>query len=282
MSEPLAPQMPRLPWWRSASLIGSVAFIGGVAVTMGAVGLAGGLSPRPSPAPAPTATGAPATSQVALPPGTDLATLGAREAMLAGKLDQLANRIRDIDSSARGAAGYATRAEQMMVAFAVRRAIERGQPLGPLEGQLRNRFGEAHGEAVAEILRAAQQPVTLEDLRLALDNLAPQLAGNPQEGLWDKVRRLLGNLVVLRHADTPSPLPADRMRRARRALDRGDVEAALAEVAHMPGVGTADKWVGAARRYVAARAGLAEIERAALEAPPPAPAVVLVPTAPAE
>ncbi|MBL7507879.1 hypothetical protein INQ20_26580, partial [Escherichia coli] len=58
--------------------------------------------------------------------------------------------------------------------------------------------------------------------------------------------------------------------RARRALDRGDVEAALAEVAHMPGVAVAESWTGAARRYVAARAGLAEIERAAMDVPPAA------------
>jgi hypothetical protein len=271
--ETLAPEPARTPWWRSAGLIGTLAFAGGMGLTLGAVGLAGGLSPRPpAPAPAATASPAPTPAYPALPPGTDLATLAARETALAGKLDQLATRIQDIDGSARNAAGYATRAEQLMVAFATRRAIERGQPLGPLDGQLRQRFGERHGDAVAAILRAAAQPVTLEDLRLALDTLAPRLATDPEDGLWDRVRGMLANLVVLRSADTPSPLPAERLRRARRALDRGDVEAALAEVAHMPGVATATSWTGAARRYVAARNGLTEIERAALEAPAAAPA----------
>ena len=49
----------------------------------------------------------------------------------------------------------------------------------------------------------------------------------------------------------------------------GLLEAALAEVAHMPGVAVAESWTGAARRYVAARAGLAEIERAAMDVPSP-------------
>ncbi|MDG2533597.1 hypothetical protein P6144_08065 [Sphingomonas sp. HITSZ_GF] len=267
--ETLAPP-PRIPWWRSASLIGTIAFLGGVGVTLGAFGLAGGLSPHdaaPAPLPSPSASSQP--SIPALPPGTDLATLAARETALAGKLDQIELRMKDADASARGAAGYATRAERMMVAFATRRAIERGQPLGPLENQLRTRFGERNNEAVAAILRAAAQPVTLEDLRLALDALSPRLANDPNDSLWNRVRRMLGNLVVLRQADTPSPLPAERLRRARRALDRGDVEAALAEVAHLPGVALAESWTSAARRYVAARTALTEIERAAMDLPPP-------------
>lgn len=269
--ETFAPAAPRVPWWRSASLIGTIAFAGGIGVTIAAVGLAGGLSPRPpapAPLPSPNASAQPVVP--ALPPGTDLATLSARETLLAGKLDQIELRLRDADGSARNAASYATRAERMLIVLATRRALERGQPLGPLEGQLKQRFGEHDGDAVAAILRAAAQPVTLEDLRLALDTLGPRLANDPGDSLWNRVRRMLGNLVVLRQADTPSPLPAERLRRARRALDRGDVEAALAEVAHMPGVAVAESWTGAARRYVAARAGLAEIERAAMDVPSPA------------
>jgi hypothetical protein len=271
--ETLAPPPPRTPWWRSASLIGTIAFVGGVGVTFGAFGLAGGLSSRdPAPMPMPSPSASTQAVIPALPPGTDLATLAARETTLAGKLDQIELRMKDADSSSRNAASYATRAERIMVALATRRAIERGQPLGSLDGQLRARFGEHNNESVAAILRAAAQPVTLEDLRLALDTLGPRLANDPGDSLWNRVRRMLGNLVVLRQADTPSPLPAERLRRARRALDRGDVEAALAEVAHMPGVSLAESWTGAARRYVAARLALTEIERAAMDLPPPAPA----------
>ncbi len=269
--ETFAPAAPRVPWWRSASLIGTIAFAGGIGVTIAAVGLAGGLSPRaPAPAPLPSPNASAQPMVPTLPPGTDLATLSARETLLAGKLDQIELRLRDADGSARNAASYATRAERMLIVLATRRALERGQPLGPLEGQLKQRFGEHDGDAVAAILRAAAQPVTLEDLRLALDTLGPRLANDPGDSLWNRVRRMLGNLVVLRQADTPNPLPAERLRRARRALDRGDVEAALAEVAHMPGVAVAESWTGAARRYVAARAGLAEIERAAMDVPSPA------------
>jgi predicted Zn-dependent peptidase len=273
--EPLAPEPPRRNPFRSPSLIGAIAFVGGMAVTLGAVQLGGGFSPR-TPAPPAAAvkiTPAPAPSAIpALPPGTDIATLAAREQALAGRLDQLDLRIRDVDGSARAASSYATQAERLMIAFAVRRAVERGEPLGTLENQLRARFAEGQGDSVAAIVQAAAQPVTIEDLRFELEKVALQLNNGPNDSLWARARRMLGDLVVLRSEDSPSPRASDRLNRARSALDRSDVEAALAEVAHMPGAANAQSWTGAARRYVAARRALTEIERAAMETSPAVPA----------
>jgi hypothetical protein len=134
-----------------------------------------------------------------------------------------------------------------------------------VETSLRVRFGESEGESVAAILRAAAEPVTLEDLRQALGNIAPRLLAGGDESWWNHIRRLLGDLIVLRPADAPSPRPADRLRRARRMLDEGQVEAALAEVAHMPGFTGAGSWASAARRYIDAQRGLARIEQTAIQ-----------------
>jgi hypothetical protein len=273
----LPPEAVDSPWWRSGSLIAGLGFVAGVAVTGAALGLAGGLTPRTAavaPANAPAQQRLqPAPMPGGLPPAGDIATLDAREAALAGRLDQIETRLRDADASSRNASGYATRAERMLVAIAARRAIERAQPLGPVETQLRLRFGESNPDAVAAIIAASRAPMTLDDLRLALDNLAPQLLRNPDDALWDRARRILSDLVVLRPADVPSPRPADRLRRARRALDEGNIETALAEVARMPGVASADNWVAAARRQSEARRALTEIERAAIQTPlAPAPA----------
>ena len=253
-------------------LIGAVAFAGGIAGTAGMLQYSGKgpWAPAP-PAPVQNVRPQPTPQPVALPPGTDISTLAAREAMLASRLDALDTRLRDIDGSARAASAHATQAELMMIAFAVRRAVERGLPLGPLEGLLRKRFGETHGEAVSVLIAAAGQPVTLEDLRLALDTLAPRLMSASNEGFWTRGRRLFGDLVVLRQADSPSPRPADRLKRARRALDEGNVEAALAEVARMPGAADAQSWTSAAKRYIAARNALREIEVAAMETSSAAP-----------
>lgn len=274
-----APASPG-PWRSGPALIGGAAFIGGVALTIGALALFNGLAPQPVAAPVAAQTAAAPAAPAALPPGTDLVTLAAREQALAGKLDQIELRIRDSDGSARNASLYATRAERMMIAAAARRALDRRESLGAIEGQLRGRFGESNPEAVAAIVNAAREPVTLEDLRLALDTVAPRLVGGGG-GIWSGAQRLLGDLIVLRRADEPSTRAVDRLRRARHLLERGDVERALGEVAYMPGVGEAEQWVVAARRYVAGRRGLSAIEAASLQVPAAAPPVVPAPPAPA-
>lgn len=266
--EILAPQSPL----RNRILIGGLGFVGGVVLTAGLIQLTGTPTLVPAPKPAPQASLQQPAAVPALPPGTDMATLNAREAELAGRLDQLERRINDSSTSARSAASYATQAERLMIAFSVRRAIERGQPLGALENQLRARFGEENPDAIAAIVAAAAQPVTLEDLRLALDTIAPRLASGPNESLWGRFRGFIGDMVVVRQADVPSPRTSDRLRRARRALDQGDVEASLAEVAHLPGAANAESWTSAARRFLAARNGLNEIERTAIETAPAQPA----------
>ncbi|MBO9713980.1 hypothetical protein [Sphingomonas sp.] len=257
-----------LPPLGSHVLIGALAFVGGIAGTALVLQWSGGSWHAPAPPPPPVVQ-APAPAS---PPGTDAASLSAREQALAARLDQLESRLNTTDSGARTASGYASQAERLLIASAARRAIERGIPLGTVEPQLRRRFGEDHGEAVATIIQAAREPVTIEDLRLALDTIAPRLAQAPDDSPWMMLRRVVGDLVVLRPADSPSPRTADRMLRARRQLDAGKVEAALAEVSHMPGVDNAASWVTAAKRYVAARAALNEIEAAAMETPPAPPA----------
>lgn len=267
--EPFAPEPVRgLSPMGTSLLIGLIAFLAGAALTAAiAQYYGGGLWRAPVPA-APVQTPQPGPSPAAaLSPGIDVATLAAREQALAARLEQLDLKLRDIEGGARAASSYASQAERLMIAVAVRRNVERGLALGPLELQLRQRFGETHGEAVSTIVNAAGQPVTLEDLRLALDTIGPRLRAAPGEGWWSGVQRLFGDLVVLRQSDLPSPRPADRLKRAQRMLDEGQVEGALAEVTHMPGVNNAESWVSAAKRYVAARAALREIELAAMDTP---------------
>lgn len=234
-------------------------------------------------APAPPPTVAAPTITTAAP--TTIETLAAREAVLDAQLRQLEARMAAIDAASRTASGYATRAEGMMIAFAVRRALDRGMALGYVEGQLRERFGADEPQAVNTILAAAQAPVTREDLRLALDTIAPELTGgSTRDGVFKAIGRELSNLVVLRRESTPSPRPADRLTRARRLIDAGNVEAALAEVARMPGAADATSWITAAKRYIDARRALGAIELAAINgrtrAPTvPSPPAPLAPTA---
>jgi len=209
---------------------------------------------------------APSIAPVSPAPPADLGTLATREDQLAAQLANLEARSAAVSSAASQAQGYATRAEGLMIAFAARRAIDRGLGLGYIEGQLRNRFGPTQPRAVATVLAAARNPVTIEDLRSGLDAVAPQLAnGGAGQGWWASFSRSIGQLVVVHKADTPSPLPADRLTRARRMLEAGQVEPALAEVTRMPGAGATQGWIGAARHYVEARHALDALETAAVQ-----------------
>lgn len=198
------------------------------------------------------------------PPAVDPATLVTREAALAGQLSALEARAAAVATDAAAAGAQATRAEALMVAFAARRAIDRGTPLGYLEEQLRSRFVQSQPRAVAVVIAAARSPVTVEDLRQGLDAIAPDLQGGGHDDWLADVRRELGNLVVLRQANTPTTAPVDRLTRARRLLDDGRVEAARAEVSRLPGASTASGWMAAARRYAVAHQALDVIETAAI------------------
>ncbi|RSU50553.1 hypothetical protein [Sphingomonas sp. S-NIH.Pt15_0812] len=213
------------------------------------------LASHYQPAPPVGVTGAPAI---------DPATLVTREAALAAQLSALEARAAAVSTDAAAAGAQATRAEALMVAFAARRAIDRGAPLGYLEEQLRTRFGQAQPRAVSVVIQAARTPVTIEDLRQGLDSLAPSLAAPASDGWWQDIRRELGSLVVLRPENAPSTRPADRIARARGLLADGRVEAARAEIARLPGADAASGWMAAAHRYLLVHQALDVLETAAI------------------
>lgn len=204
------------------------------------------------PAPTPYAT----TSQAAATAGFE-ARVAALEA-----------RIARLDLEAAAAEGNTARAEAMMVAFAARRAIERGVPLGFLSEQLKLRFGDAQPAAVATVLDAAKAPVTLDKLAGDLDALGPALAQAPKdEGGWDNFTRELSSLFVIRRDSAPSINAEDRLERARLMLRTGQTDAAIAEVERLPGSSAAGSWTGLARRYGDAQRALEQLETAALLEP---------------
>jgi hypothetical protein len=188
------------------------------------------------------------------------------QVQMADRVTSLEGKVDDIQAQATAATGDASRAEGLLVAFAARRALDRGVELGYIEGLLRQRFGGTQPQAIATILSAAHQPVTLADLQNELDAVAPQLSagGAAQASWWQTFRSGLSNMVVVRKSDEPSSLPADRVARAQRMLEAGQVDTAMAEILRLPDHRAADKWVVAARRYIAGRGALDQIETAAL------------------
>jgi hypothetical protein len=180
----------------------------------------------------------------------------------------LEQRVGAIDTQARVAVGNADRAEGLLVAFAARRALDRGVSLGYIEGLLRRRFGATQPQAVGTIITASRNPVTLQELQDGLMEVGPALSGGgPDQSWWDALQSEFRDLVTIRKSGTPSPMPKERLTRASRRLEAGQVEVALAEVLRMPGRENAQDWIFAARRYVAARRALDAIETAALLEP---------------
>lgn len=213
-----------------------------------------------APPPPPPIAAPPRPQALAVQPEPSLAEAGA-----ALRLAQLEARLRAVESATNRAAGSAGRADALLVTFASRRAIDRGVPLGYLETLLADRFGPHNPRAVATIITASRDPVTLDQLVSEYEALAPSLRrGAPDEGLWQGFKREMGSLIAVRRASTPSAKPEARFDRAFTRLREGQVDLALAETMRMPGAERAEDWIGKARRYVAAHRALDEIESAAL------------------
>lgn len=222
-------------------------------------------------------TGAPASGPVAeatvTPAQTSTANLAATDAAIATaamKVSALEQRLAELNQQAMAASGQAGHAEALLIAFAARRAIERGQPLGYLENQLRLRFGDSQPNAVDRVISAGGKPVTLASLGEDFAKLEPQLVGGAHsEGGWDWFSRQVGEMFVIRHDDMPSPTPESRVERAREAIAGGRIDAAIAEVERMPGKDAATEWLAHARDWVMTQHSLDQLETAAIAAPLP-------------
>ena len=189
------------------------------------------------------------------------------------KIADLENRVAAVESATQRAEGSAGRADALVIAFAARRAIDRGVALGYLENLLVDRFGAQHRAAVATVITASHEPVRLDDLVSEYDALGADLQrGGPQDSWWTNLKRELGDLVEVHSAERPATNPEAEYQRARQRLVSGDVDQALAETMRLPGAARAGDWVAKARRYILAHRALDEIESGALMPGPNPPA----------
>jgi hypothetical protein len=210
-------------------------------------------------APAP----APSPAQVAAATSLDV-----QQGALEQRLAAMEQRLARIDLQAEAASGNAARAEGLLIAFATRRMVERGAPLGFLEDQLKLRFADAQPNAVETIVAFTHSPVTLDQLTAQLAALAPRVAEPPAEAIsFERVRSELAGLFVIRRDSSPSPTPLARLERAQFSLRQGRVGEAIAQVEATPGADAAQGWLDAARRYQAVQRALDLIETTALLEP---------------
>jgi hypothetical protein len=199
--------------------------------------------------------------RVAAPPQA----ISQRAQIDADRIAELESRLSRVERSTQRVEGSAGRADALLVAFAARRAVDRGVALGFLEPLLVDRFAETHPGAIATIITGSHSPVQLNELINDYRMLGPQLRSSaPEDGWWTQFRRELGSLIEVRRADRPSTQPDARYQRALAQLQDGEVDAALAETMRLPGAPHAEAWVRKARQYVSVHRALDEVESAAL------------------
>jgi uroporphyrinogen-III synthase len=271
-----APRAPGRPGttraWLRPLLIGAGAFLLGL-VAMAwllsrwdGAGQFLGIVPSPEAAAGETEQSGPPQRQLVTP--LDPSAAPAVSPDVAQRVAMLERRLGELGTDAQAAVGNADRAEGLLVAFAARRALDRGVGLGYLEGLLRQRFGQSQPQAVETIIAASHRPVTLQTLQEELAKAGPQLIGAaPGQTFLEALRNELANLVVVRREGTQSTDPRERLRRATSRLEAGQVDIALAEVGRLPGRENARGWIEAAQLYVSARQALDRIEVAALLEP---------------
>ncbi len=163
----------------------------------------------------------------------------------------------------------ASQAEAQLLVRDVRDSIDAGKALGPLGSRLQVTFAASQPQALAIIANAARKPISNAKLLGGFDRISPQLV-LPVETLWDRMRRELNSLFVLRSHDAPLTASAARIERIRGLIISGDIAEAARLVRAMPGAALASDWMGDAARAISVHQALDQLSRSAAT-PTPAP-----------
>jgi hypothetical protein len=265
---PVSPRAPRS--WRPALIMSALFFVGGIGLTgwfLTSTHMGVGLLQREAPSPLPID----ATQLNQAPPSPPAADETGRLAALEARMARL-----ETTATTGGAAPSNGRFNALILAFAARRALERGQPLGPIEDELRVQFGANQPHLLAAVVAAANKPTTLEQIKSEFATVAPSLLAK-DEGIWSRLTSAFSGLASVRSADTRSKDPAQLLDHAQKAVEAGRVADAITDVAAMPNRAEASEWLAKARRYTDAQAALDALEASAFSAVPP---VQIVPPAP--
>lgn len=222
--------------------------------------------PPPRPGPRPTRTPAEIAAR-GDQSADDVERVAEQQMGLDQRLAAAEQRLSQLDLRTQAATGNAARAEGLLIAFATRRTMERGAELGYLADQLRIRFSDALPNAVNTVIETSRNPITLDELIARLEGLRPELADSTEEASFEKFKRELSELFIIRRESAPSPQPERRLDRARYFLESGRVSAAIEEVKQLPGAARATRWIKDAERYASAQLALDLIETSAVLEP---------------
>ncbi|MFN7177620.1 MAG: hypothetical protein ACK4MX_12125, partial [Thermaurantiacus sp.] len=172
-------------------------------------------------------------------------------------------------------ASMAVRAHEALLLGVVRRRLDRGTPLGPVEAPLARQFALRDPEAVTALLAWSRAPVGVSTLRVRLSEIAagPDFAGTETDsGTWGaQVREWIASLVEVRRAPGEGAV-RPTLPVAKEALAERDLARAIAQIERAPAGPRIAAWLADARRLAAAEAALDRLELLVLEDPPEMPA----------
>jgi len=184
------------------------------------------------------------------------------------RVETLDNRLSRINVQAQKVSGNTNRTEAMLIAFAARRAIDSGSPLGYIENELRAKFANSNAEDVKAIIEAGKSPVRLSVLQNQLDISSDALlSANADNSSWDLFKKEMRELIVIRKSGSQPPQPERRLARIKTALANRDINTAVAEMERMPGAAKAQGWINLAVRYMRVQNALDAIEKTAINLP---------------
>jgi hypothetical protein len=229
------------------------------------------LAARPAAAPPPTAAldalgqrlsaAEAALAQRAAAAEAQAARLAAAEAALAQRaaaIEAQAARVTALEGTAQRLTALEARASRLAAIDGLRAALAAGQPLGAGLAALPNAPAALARFATAGAPTEAALKLSFEDAARAA--LAASDPGHDQPGIVDAaVSRVTGLLTVRRGEQMLwGDAAAAEIERARRAVEAGDLEGALARLSRLsPAAREAMRgWIGQAEAVVAARAAL--------------------------
>lgn len=270
---------PSRPRARGMLFVALLAFMLGAAVVVWAAsqGILGGFMPAPDASDIPPSEAAvlaeapPLEDASALPAERtsrptpqQIASIGTIE----GRLALLEDRLSRIDFKTDAASGNAARAEGLLIAFAARRMVDRGEPLSYVADQLRLRFMNAQPRAVDTVIAFSKNPVTIDELSARLEALSPELSVTEDtQSFWEKASSEIASMFTVRRDASALVSPSARIDRARVMLTARRIGAAVNEVQRLPGADAAKNWIADARRYEDVQKALDLLETTAMLEP---------------
>ena len=194
---------------------------------------------------------------------------------------QEADRARTEAANANAVAA-AERAQAMLTLVLVRRAVDAGQPLGPLDAALRRAFEVSQPDAVKAVAALGTAPVSLASLRRDFNMMRPIIGARPtanqRQNWWETLTMTISAAV-----SSPAPgSPLAAPEAANAALARGNYMAAANQLRRLPAPRpqALANWLAAADRLRAGNQALTMLETTTLLAQPVAPPVSAPPEKP--